>query len=381
MTPPRVLFYVQHLLGIGHLARASRVSHALARDGFDVTVATGGLPVAGFPGPGVGHVVLPAVSAESETSFTLVDSGGKVVDEAFKARRRDLLLDTLARLRPDIVIIEAFPFGRRKMRFELLPFLDAIAAMEPRPKLVSSVRDILQEVGRFERDQETVDHLNGYFDLLMVHGDPRFATLEDTFPLAASIDTAIAYTGIVAAQPQPPGRERFDIVVSAGGGATGGPLVRAALEAAASGPAGRTWAVICGPNLPAADHEAALRDAPANVAVHRFRQDFGALLAGAELSVSLAGYNTVGDVMRAGCRAILIPFSSGGETEQSTRAERLARMGLASVIHQEALDGWRLARDIETSLAAPKPAPAALDLDGADGSARLLRKLFPQASQ
>ena len=38
MTGPRVFFYVQHLLGIGHLARASRIAAALAEDGFDVTV-------------------------------------------------------------------------------------------------------------------------------------------------------------------------------------------------------------------------------------------------------------------------------------------------------------------------------------------------------
>lgn len=50
MTAPRVLFYVQHLLGIGHLARVSRIAAALARDAFDVTVVTGGLPVPGFPG-------------------------------------------------------------------------------------------------------------------------------------------------------------------------------------------------------------------------------------------------------------------------------------------------------------------------------------------
>ena len=31
----------------------------------------------------------------------------------------------------DIVIIEAFPFGRRQMRFELLPLLDAVTAMRP----------------------------------------------------------------------------------------------------------------------------------------------------------------------------------------------------------------------------------------------------------
>ena len=29
MTAPRIFFYVQHLLGIGHIARASRIANAL----------------------------------------------------------------------------------------------------------------------------------------------------------------------------------------------------------------------------------------------------------------------------------------------------------------------------------------------------------------
>ena len=114
-----VLFYVQHLLGIGHLARASRVADALVRGGFEVTMVTGGMPVAGFPGPGLHHVALPTVSSASEAFSGLVDAGGKPVDETFKQRRRDLLLDTLRDRRPDIVVLEAFPFGRRQMRFEL----------------------------------------------------------------------------------------------------------------------------------------------------------------------------------------------------------------------------------------------------------------------
>ncbi|MGO6906718.1 glycosyl transferase, partial [Rhizobium ruizarguesonis] len=53
MTAPRIFFYVQHLLGIGHIARASRIANALVKDGFDVTVVTGGLPVPCFPGEGI----------------------------------------------------------------------------------------------------------------------------------------------------------------------------------------------------------------------------------------------------------------------------------------------------------------------------------------
>ncbi|MGO7443038.1 glycosyl transferase, partial [Rhizobium ruizarguesonis] len=53
MTAPRIFFSVQHLLGIGHIARASRIANALVTDSFDVTVVTGGLPVTGFPGAGI----------------------------------------------------------------------------------------------------------------------------------------------------------------------------------------------------------------------------------------------------------------------------------------------------------------------------------------
>ena len=101
-----------------------------------------------------------------------------------KARRRDMLLATLAAVQPDIVVIEAYPFGRRQMRFELLPLLDAIAAMTPKPAVVTSVRDILQERVKAGRNEETVELVNRHFDLVMVHGDPAFASLDDTFPLA-----------------------------------------------------------------------------------------------------------------------------------------------------------------------------------------------------
>ena len=52
------------------------------------------------------------------------------MDDAFKERRRDLLLQAFRDCSPDIVIIEAFPFGRRQMRFELLPLLEAIKAID-----------------------------------------------------------------------------------------------------------------------------------------------------------------------------------------------------------------------------------------------------------
>ncbi len=66
-------------------------------------------------------------------------------------------------------------------------------------------------------------------------------------------------------------------------------------------------------------------------------------MAGAELSVSQAGYNTVCDVLRAGCRSLLVPFSAGGETEQTARPLRLEQLGLATALPEEGLTGEMLA--------------------------------------
>ena len=41
----RVLVYVQHLLGIGHLMRARLIAEALAARGFDTHLVTGGMPI------------------------------------------------------------------------------------------------------------------------------------------------------------------------------------------------------------------------------------------------------------------------------------------------------------------------------------------------
>ncbi|MCA1441679.1 glycosyl transferase [Ensifer sp. IC4062] len=378
LSKHRVFFYVQHLLGIGHLARASRIAKALSADGFDVTMVTGGAPVPGFPGEGLATIALPPVTAGDKGFSGLSDADGNPVTDAFQQHRKDLLIEALHASKPDVVIIEAFPFGRRQMRFELLPLLDAVAAMQPRPLVATSLRDILQERVKPGRAEETVDLVKAHFDLVLVHGDPAFARIEETFPLAGKIAEKVAYTGLVAPPPPAEANEKFDIVVSAGGGAVGKDLISAALGAATMLPKALRWCIVTGPNLPQGDFDALAAAAPDGVSLFRFRQDFAGLLAGARLSVSQAGYNTVCDILRAGCGSLLIPFTAGGETEQSTRAERLERLGLAGVLPEEGITSDQLARDIEAMLARPRPEIPPLDLAGAARTATILREQLRQ---
>jgi len=377
MSGEVVLFYIQHLLGIGHLARASRIARALLDSGMEVTLLTGGLPVPGFPGPDIPHLALPPVAVADGDFKGLFDATGHPADPVYLSDRKDMLLAAFHRIKPDIVITEAFPFGRRQMRFELLPLLDAVKAARPRPMLAASVRDILQRRVRLDRDQETVDQVRQHFDVVLVHGDPSFAALGDSFPLADAIADKVVYTGLVCPAPPAPATEQFDVIVSAGGGAVGFDLVQAAIGAAVRMPDLQRWCILTGPNLPQAEFEALTAILPPNVTLDRFRHDLASLMSGARLSVSQAGYNTVGDILQAGCRALLVPYAADGETEQADRAALLERAGRVTVCRAESLTPDSLGAAIRKALATQVPETALpVATNGAAETARILAELL-----
>ena len=379
---PRVMIYVQHLLGIGHLMRARRIAQALDIAGFQVTLVTGGLPVSGYESSTIKQVALASMAVRDGSFGELVDGEGNTIDDAFKAQRAQHLLDIFEKIQPDLVMIEAFPFGRRQLRFELMPLIDAIYTSTPKPVLVTSLRDVLQRNRKPGRDEETAKLVMQYFDKVLVHGDPGFATLEETFPFVPQIADKVVYTGLVCGPAPEVSTQTFDIVVSAGGGAVGLSLISASLQAASRLPEIKSWCVITGPNLPQNEYDALAREVPTKVTLVRFRTDFVSLLANARLSISQAGYNTVSDILQAQCRALLIPFSKQGETEQADRAMSLKELGLASVLSDAdlsdtATSGETLTAAIRTALLQqPAKAASTINVDGAAGTAHVLRDLL-----
>jgi predicted glycosyltransferase len=316
---------------------------------------------------------LPPIRSRDTAFSELVDADDRPLSDEYRALRRERLLSAFEELRPDVLIIEAFPFARRQMRFELIPLLERAKTRRDPPIIASSVRDILQENRKPGRAEETLGVITEFFDLVLVHGDPRFARLEETFPLARRIAGRIAYTGLVAGEAQT-SLDRFDVVVSAGGGVAGRKLIQAT---AALAPRlidrWQRWCVITGPNFPKPEQAALAAGLPDGIRFETFRPDFPGLLAKARLSVSQAGYNTVCDLLRARCRAVLVPFAEGGETEQTDRARRLEKLGFARVVGEDRLTPESLA---EAMLDAPDPPSHPLDLDGASETARLLIERF-----
>jgi len=377
---PRVLVWVQHLLGIGHVRRASAIVRALLADGMDVTVLDGGFPVPGTDWGGARVVRLPPARAADETFKTILDAGGAPIDGAWKKRRAAATLLAAREARPDAILVETWPFGRRPFGFELRPLVEMAAGRRPRPAVLCSVRDVLVAKTDPARVAETADRIDASFDRVLVHGDPALIGLDATFPAAERIAGRIVHTGYVAAagpSVEPPGDDgRDEVVVSAGGGAVGLPLFRAALGARALTPlAARRWRLLCGPDLPEADVRALLHDAPPGVVVERARPDFPGLLARCALSVSQGGYNTVMDLLRARCRAVVVPFARGAETEQALRAGLLADRGVLAVVEEATLSPRTLADGIAAALAAPPPPALPVRMDGAAETARIVRAM------
>jgi len=371
---PRVLIWVQHLLGIGHLRRAAALARALAEAGAEVRIASGGMPVPGLDTGGARLVQLAAARVGDASYRELLDGNGRPVDDAWRRARRRHLLELFTGFRPRAVITETYPFGRGLLREELEALVAAVAIAEPRPLLCCSLRDIVEPRAVAAKRERMVGCARDAFDRVLVHADRTVTRLEDSLPEAVRLGDRVTYTGYLVSDPGRPEaalEARAEVLVSAGGGRVGEALLRAALEAART-PAGLTWRLLAGPGIAEPAFNALRLGAPQGAVVERNRRDFGALLASCRVSVSQAGYNTMVDLLRARARAVVVPFAAVGEREQGIRARLFAARGLVRVLEPEVLSGSALAAAVEAAAASVRPVAEGVRLDGAEVSARLI---------
>jgi len=383
----RVVFYCQHVLGVGHVFRSLEIARCLAPH--EVVLVTGGDEVAIEPPANVVREQLPGLMMSPDFStFIPLEPGGVDVDEVLARRlvRFEAIMD---RWRPDIFLVELFPFGRRKFGFELLPILRGVRdGRWGRCRAVCSVRDILVEKddpAKYARRVNPV--LNDWFDAVLCHADPAVVRLEETYPGFDSIRVPVRYTGYVAPRPAPGAGEALRaelglaegerlVVASAGGGTVGGELLRAVLKASPllQRTHAHRLALFTGPYCADEDFERylALAGDDGRITVRRFTGRFPAYLAGADLSVSLGGYNTTMNLLAASTFGLVLPFAQN--REQRMRAERLEGRGALGVLNSVDLEPSALAARMAAGLDLPRPANA-VDLDGGPASARILAEL------
>ena len=377
----KIIQYSQHVLGIGHFMRSLEICRALSDH--EVFLVTGGPPVDIVMPKHVREFRLPDLQMNQEFKGLFSTDKNLKVDQ-IKAERQKQLFALFEREKPDVFLIELYPFGRKAFRFELDPILQALDEKKLPPcGIICSVRDILVEKeDHGKHEARVVKTLNRYFDKVLVHADPNLVEIGETFGPFEDITIPVDYTGYIAPKfsatagqmirdQSGMGDNDFLIVASAGGGSVGAPLLEAVIRAFKQLKSiNCKLKVFTGPFLNSRDYDNLMQLAPAKTQVDKFATDFIAYLAAADLSISMGGYNTTMNILVTGVPALIWPFQQN--REQRLRAERIADRGLVTVLQDGDLQPDRLAAVMDEKLSQSTRPVVNLDLDGAAKTAAFI---------
>jgi predicted glycosyltransferase len=372
-----VLIVVTHLLGTGHLSRALTLARAFLAAGHDVSVASGGLPAPQLDTQNINLIQLPPLRSDGVNFTRLLNKAGTEACADYYAARRAQLGAALHHIRPDVLITELFPFGRRSLRDEFAHLLNDAKLMPKTPLVLSSIRDILAPPSKPAKAQFADDMIAQFYDGVLVHSDPMITPLELSWPVNNATAAKLHYTGFVA--PPAPARQTGalgadEVLISAGGGDVGTRLFETAKHAARMDPT-RTWRILVGGQT-ARERIGVLRmDAPKNLVVEAARPDFRSMLHNAAASVSMCGYNTALDVLQTGVPAVFVPFDAGGEVEQALRAKALAKQDGIAILMDQDLSPDTLHSAVTHVLNADQRPHSDVGFDGANETVKIVENL------
>jgi predicted glycosyltransferase len=298
----KVLIYVQHLLGVGHVKRASLIAKALRNRDAEVLFVSGGLPNIHFT-KGLNVFQLPGCRAKDATFKEIVDEKCQIITDDWKTKRQNLLLAEAKRFNPDIILTEMFPFGRNQFRFELISLLEW--GKTHKKRIYASVRDVLVSKNNYKKSANII---NQFYDGVLMHSDPSIIPFDYSFPYFNAIKSECHYTGFVAEQRNCKNPQN-KILVSMGGSNVGKEFISELRVIANSFP-NYQWEFF-----------------------DNFKGDYLDQAYAARLSISMAGYNTVYEALGARLPMIVSPWAAPGEDEQLKRAMLLKEKGYLEILN------------------------------------------------
>lgn len=350
-TRRKILFYCQSLVGLGHLTSSLLVIRELLKYA-DVDLIHGGQSIQQMPVlPGFRHLRLPTILIDSVTDELYAPDSDKPIEAVWAERAA--AIEQFLGWPYDAVIVEFFPFGRRRLKKEILGLFATVRQRCGNIPIFCFVREILVPAP-LDAEQRMVKLVKEHIHSVFVRGDPSIIRFEDTFSLTHEIADRLVYAGYVspAAPVQWPIRQN-KIVISQGGGEIGMNLLRAAIKTA---PLLTEYQFLVVTSSRASVTEIAELQAlisSDNVKVVAFLSNFQEELLTAALSISLGGDNTLMDVISTRTPALAFPY--GGNSEQGLRIEKLSSRGFISVLSQTDLTPAFFCSKIKAALNKPYP--------------------------
>ncbi|MDP8955754.1 MAG: hypothetical protein M3N24_02190 [Actinomycetota bacterium] len=301
--------------------------------------------------------------------------------------RAEMLRSAAKSFRPDLILVDHSPVG---MQGELWPLFHDLNK-GPRPAVVLGLRDITDDPDAVIREWNTSgawDAIGGVYDRVLVYGDARLPTTAQDLRLPERFPGKVKLVGYLGRTIPPPAESPNGVptvLVTAGGGGDGHHLLSgylSFLEGLRERHRFRS-VVVTGPFLSRSRQREVrerCRRLGSSVEMVSFTDRFEELLVSACGVVSMAGYNTVVEILSAGVPALLVPRRTP-RMEQSLRAERLAALDGDFVSIADAPDPAAIARFVErvTNASASKSPPPAVRMDGLPATVAELHGLLAES--
>jgi predicted glycosyltransferase len=302
----------------------------------------------------VDFVRLPALYMDEMFTRLIPGDSGKTVAQ-IKQQRQEILYALFEKKQPDVLIVELYPFGRSIFGFELEPLLEDIRSGKfGAVKTVCSLRDILVEKkDPVAYEERVLQKLNRDFDALLIHSDANLLRLDETFTRVDDINIPAVHTGFITQQADPAaGRilrqelnlspEQKLIVASAGGGRSGYPLLSGVVDACEKLRASLNFRleVFSGPFMAENEFDKLAARAAPGIRIQRHTRRFLDYLYAADLSISLAGYNTCMNLLVTRVPALVCPYSR--QREQPMRVAKIKNLLPMKILNEEDVRTERL---------------------------------------
>ncbi len=328
----RVLIYSHDTYGLGHLRRSLLIAQRLAEASppVNVLIATGSPRAQAFELPkGVGTLQLPAVLKQADGTYRSRDLDIPI--RRLLNMRSQLILSAWRDFRPDLVFVDHAPIG---VGGELRPLLDALKKHPGDQRLVLGMRDIIDEADSVRRSWQkdgVMERLREDYDRVVVYGCSRFLTTAQELGLGeledGSGEPKVRHVGYLARR-MPRVRPSGRLLVMAGGGGDGHRLLRSVLTTleTRSAPLRFGVDVVTGPFLSDRRRKEIKERCDAlkgDVNFVAFDPCMERRIAAAKGVISMAGYNSVVEILAARVPALLVPREKPRQ-EQLLRARRLA---------------------------------------------------------
>ena len=379
----KFLIYSQDGLGLGHLRRNVNICYQIKKRCPQAScLIIADSPVAPF------FKLPPHCDFIKIPTLVKVDTGIwrserlLLNNRELLALRADVISNVLAGFQPDVFLVDHMPHGALG---ELLKPLAELRRQRPRTKIILGIRDILgaPEVIRRQWESEgAFAAIEEFYDAVCIYGSSDLfdAATEYQFPLAVRgrvrycgyvcrDEAQIANTDGATLAPSNGRSGKKFVLITGGGGADAAYMMDRFIDAVRLLKTEISFQafIATGPFVHKEQRKLLRQksqDLP--ITVGRMEGDSIRYFRRADLVVSMAGYNTISEIMLFRKNALVVP-RPGPSAEQTMRTRLMAQRALFTTIAPQALTGENMAEQLSQQLRTGQKMPEAHlpDLRGA----------------